>query len=183
MKKMTEPDRGKQCKERNFRNRNKRKYKHKKNGKQTKRNFEKGYQQQQEQCSAGNFVRPAASCPIPSVPAMKNAHNLWTRTYQNIVRWHCQHQSNYWRNRAFELRAENARLRRRLAVQDSEDEDAEAAIHERQQQQPERQEAVSVAPADDADADEALDEEFIAFMEVSARHRQERRRLKNESVH
>lgn len=42
--------------------------------------------------------------------------------------------------------------------------------------------------ADDDDdsaaaAEAALDEEFIAFMEVSARHRLERRRLKNESVH
>lgn len=122
MKKITESDRGKQCKEKNVRNRYKKKYKHKKNGKQTKRNFDKGFLRQQ--CSAGNFLPPIGMHPLPSVPAMKNAQNMWTRTYQNIVRWHCQHQSNYWRNRALELQIENARLKRRLAVQDSEDEDA-----------------------------------------------------------
>ncbi|XP_039446948.1 uncharacterized protein LOC120426272 isoform X1 [Culex pipiens pallens] len=176
MKKSVEQDKPKAA-----RNKNRRKYKRKKNAKQAKRAIEKGLQSGEE-CFVGQ--NRAASVPnnnpnfnhrtVPHHPRMKNAQNIWIKTYQNIIKWHSQHQMNYWKQHALKLRVENARLKRRLTVQDSEDEDdAEAEVREAQQSQQQ----------DEDQEDEALDEEFIAFMEVSARHRLERRRLKNESVH
>ncbi|EAT40401.1 AAEL007849-PA [Aedes aegypti] len=194
MKKSTDPDgkaSGKStAKDKSLRSRNKRKYKRKKSAKHhTKRAFEHSLREHGSHKAApesDGFVhhrrRRVEARPVgvgPSCPQIKHAQNVWMKTYQNIVKWQYQHQLNYWKQHALLLREENVRLRRRLTVHDSEDEAdealayAEAATWELQN----GQEAVV------AEDDEALDEEFIAFMEVSARHRLERRRLKNESVH
>ncbi|XP_035916512.1 uncharacterized protein LOC118514086 [Anopheles stephensi] len=47
----------------------------------------------------------------------------------------------------------------------------------------EREEPSLPQEEEEEEQEEELDEEFLAFMEVSARHRLEHRRLKNESVH
>ncbi|XP_053696390.1 uncharacterized protein LOC128743755 [Sabethes cyaneus] len=190
MKKATsELEKAKQTKERALRNRNKRKYKRNKKGsKQLRKTFDhsfvhgKNYEQQQQQprSSSSPRVPPATatamydghSSTVPSFVRVRHAQNVWIKTYQNVVKWQYQHQLNYWKNCTVRLRAENARLRRRLAVQDSEDEEEEAQQRQRQ-----------AAAAEKDTAEALLDEEFIAFMEVSARHRLERSRLKNESVH
>ncbi|XP_062553147.1 uncharacterized protein LOC134218243 [Armigeres subalbatus] len=180
MKKTTDSDgKGKPIKDKAFRGKNKRKYKRKKSIKhQTKRAYEQGYcETRAADASSSNRKQVPPKQVGPSYPQIKNAQNMWIKTYQNIVKWQFQHQMNYWKQHALLLREENGRLKRRLQVQDSEDEEdeahayAEATTWELQQQE---------EPAAD---DDALDEEFIAFMEVSARHRLERRRLKNESVH
>nr|XP_019561420.2 uncharacterized protein LOC109429883 [Aedes albopictus] len=198
MKKSTDPDcKAKSTKDKSLRSRNKRKYKRKKNAKHhTKRAFEHSLREEKPKpvpdCYGHHQRRRRqpetrhATAAGPSFPQIKHAQNVWIKTYQNIVKWQFQHQMNYWKQHTMLLREENARLRRRMAVEHSEDEEdeahayAEAATWELHQQ-------VQGAADDDDDsaaaADAALDEEFIAFMEVSARHRLERRRLKNESVH
>lgn len=170
---------------------NKRKNKRKRNAKHGKRTFEKSSLVAEGLRSPRLPPLPPPSrtnvhSTVPSLPQMKNSQNVWIKAYQNIVKWQYQHQLNYWKQCALQLREENARLRRRLAVQDSEDEDEElAAATGREQQQRQLADDHGSAVDDDGEQgeDEALDEEFIAFMEVSARHRLERRRLKNESVH
>ncbi|KAL1402157.1 hypothetical protein pipiens_006203 [Culex pipiens pipiens] len=130
MKKSVEQDKPKAA-----RNKNRRKYKRKKNAKQAKRAIEKGLQSGEE-CFVGQ--NRAASVPtnkpnfnhrtVPHHPRMKNAQNIWIKTYQNIIKWHSQHQMNYWKQHALKLRVENARLKRRLTVQDSEDEDEDRTL-------------------------------------------------------
>ncbi|XP_055547414.1 uncharacterized protein LOC129731438 isoform X2 [Wyeomyia smithii] len=173
-----ELEKAKQTKDRTLRNRNKRKYKrNKKASKQLRKTFDqsfvhgKNYAGQSSAPQVSSTANAMYESAVPSFVRLRHAQNVWIKTYQNVVKWQHQHQLNYWKHCTVRLRAENARLKRRLAVQDSEDEEEEA-------QQQQRQAAV------ERDAAEALlDEEFIAFMEVSARHRLERSRLKNESVH
>ncbi|XP_058817429.1 uncharacterized protein LOC131680738 [Topomyia yanbarensis] len=184
MKKTAEMEKSKQAKDKTIRNRNKRKCKRKKGAKQLKTNFDQSFPR--ERTSVPKPSPPSTGSAMlfntpPSFVQLKNAQNVWIKTYQNAVRWQYQHQLNYWKHCTLRLREENARLRRRLAVQDSEEEEEEAEARAQQQQQ--RRHGTTAVKGEES-ADEALlDEEFIAFMEVSARHRLERRRLKNESVH
>ncbi|XP_053665901.1 uncharacterized protein LOC128715044 [Anopheles marshallii] len=153
---------------------------------------------------------PIAAEPCTEI-RLKHAQNVWIRTYQRIVKWHGKHQTNYWKHCAQQLKAENDRLKRVMfatrpltnsnnAVEsdsdedlhhrddpfgDTEDEsseelDAIEGSHKRLQRQ--RKRRTSGRDEQRQERDE-LDEEFLAFMEVSARHRLEHRRLKNESVH
>uniref|UniRef100_A0A182PZP7 Uncharacterized protein n=1 Tax=Anopheles farauti TaxID=69004 RepID=A0A182PZP7_9DIPT len=140
---------------------------------------------------------------------LKHAQNVWIRTYQRIVKWHGKHQTNYWKQCAQQLKVENDRLKRQMYIRpvtrnvdptevpgggsdsdedyydeddpfdDTEDEsedkrDANEGSDHRLQRRTSRS-----APGEEPE----LDEQFLAFMEVSARHRLEHRRLKNESVH
>lgn len=132
MKKSIDQDKGKSHKEKTFRSKNKRKYKRKKSSvKQTKRTFEHSLRQEKSYDAAAAGKTPSAvpvsypPRPRSIFPQVKNAQNVWIKTYQNIVKWQVQHQVNYWKQHALQLRGENAHLRRRLAVQDSEDEDDE----------------------------------------------------------
>ncbi|XP_050078508.1 uncharacterized protein LOC126565381 [Anopheles maculipalpis] len=140
---------------------------------------------------------------------LKHAQNVWIRTYQRIVKWHGKHQLNYWRQCAHQLKAENDRLKRVMLTTrplqndhemdsdedypyaddpygDTEDENAdefEANKGSRQRYCWQQTSATDNHRAEPPPEEEELDEEFLAFMEVSARHRLEHRRLKNESVH
>uniref|UniRef100_A0A182NE54 Gem-associated protein 8 n=1 Tax=Anopheles dirus TaxID=7168 RepID=A0A182NE54_9DIPT len=141
---------------------------------------------------------------------LKHAQNAWIRTYQRIVKWHSKHQTNYWKQCAQRLKVENDRLKRQMSVraltygrgieapggsdsdEDYYDEDDpfgdtegessdECDAIEGSGDRLQRQRRTS---RDGQQSEEPeLDEEFLAFMEVSARHRLEHRRLKNESVH
>ncbi|XP_058452917.1 uncharacterized protein LOC131431306 [Malaya genurostris] len=180
MKRTAELEKAKPGKDKNIRNRNKRKFKRKKGTKQLKINFDQSFTQNRDSAPKPTptlTARAKLFNTAPSFVQLKNAQNLWIKTYQNAIKWQYQHQLNYWKHCTLTLREENARLKRRLAVQDSEDEEEETEAYTHHQ----RRHQETATAKEDAD-DALLDEEFIAFMEVSARHRLERRRLKNESV-
>ncbi|XP_052895375.1 uncharacterized protein LOC128302564 [Anopheles moucheti] len=195
-----------------LRSRNKRKCKRKKNAR-TMRMRLWTLKAPANQCSSEQYQRESIHHTPPTVAEpcteirLKHAQNVWIRTYQRIVKWHGKHQTNYWKHCAQHLKAENERLKRvMLATRplansndaeesdsdhrddpfgDTEDEsseelDAIEGSHERLQRQRKRR---TSGRDEQRQEREELDEEFLAFMEVSARHRLEHRRLKNESVH
>ncbi|XP_052867908.1 uncharacterized protein LOC128273885 [Anopheles cruzii] len=150
-------------------------------------------------CVSGQ-KRSFQRCATPAAPShvqLKNAQNVWIRAYQRIVKWHSKHQMNYWKLCAQQLRAENARLRRQAATRRYEGADATSGSEEEYPDKDDPYGDTEDESADDWNAIEAngrttdgrsidepeWDEEFLAFMEVSARHRLEHSRLKNESVH
>ncbi|XP_058060176.1 uncharacterized protein LOC131210883 [Anopheles bellator] len=147
--------------------------------------------------------RSFTRCATPAAPShvqLKNAQNVWIRAYQRIVKWHSKHQMNYWKLCAQQLKAENARLRRQAAAPATRRYVGPDATSGSEEEYPDKDDPYGDTEdesADDWNAIEAngrtadgrsidepeWDEEFLAFMEVSARHRLEHSRLKNESVH
>uniref|UniRef100_A0A182W9R2 Gem-associated protein 8 n=1 Tax=Anopheles minimus TaxID=112268 RepID=A0A182W9R2_9DIPT len=156
-------------------------------------------------------IRAAAGAVPCGELRLKHAQNVWIRTYQRIVKWHGKHQTNYWKHCAQQLKAENDRLKRAMcatrpltngnhAVEsdseeelqhsddpfgDTEDESAEEleAIKGSRERPERRHKRRTSLEEQQREERNELDEEFLAFMEISARHRLEHQRLKNESVH
>uniref|UniRef100_A0A2M4AX79 Uncharacterized protein n=1 Tax=Anopheles triannulatus TaxID=58253 RepID=A0A2M4AX79_9DIPT len=153
------------------------------------------------------------SAATTSLPQVSRAQTLWARTYHRIVKWHSKHQLNYWKLYAQQLRVENARLRQLKPATTSlttryanEEEPTTSSDSEPERLYPHTNKDDPYGDTDDESANDddchrahtkmhrpvaaeeeagepEWDEEFLAFMEVSARHRLERSRLKNESVH
>ncbi|EAL39704.2 AGAP007910-PA [Anopheles gambiae str. PEST] len=173
-----------------IRSRNKRKCKRKKNARTIKRFWQAKEGTVHHHSTAQHHYDPRhpAAAMMRRLPAtnpcsdirLKHAQNMWIRAYHRVVKWHTKHQTNYWKQCAQQLRAENDRLKRSvLAAGGStarEAADTTEGCGERHQRSRQR------TTAEEEERDE-LDEEFLAFMEVSARHRLEHRRQKNESVH
>nr|XP_040238280.2 uncharacterized protein LOC120959158 isoform X1 [Anopheles coluzzii] len=198
-----------------IRSRNKRKCKRKKNARTIKRFWQAKEGTVHHHSTAQHHYDPRhpAAALMRRLPAtnpcsdirLKHAQNMWIRAYHRVVKWHTKHQTNYWKQCAQQLRAENDRLKRSVLAAggstareaadssdseqdyqaeddpfgDTEDESTDATEgcgdrHQRSQRQQ--------TTGEEEERDE-LDEEFLAFMEVSARHRLEHRRQKNESVH
>uniref|UniRef100_A0A182MJ09 Gem-associated protein 8 n=1 Tax=Anopheles culicifacies TaxID=139723 RepID=A0A182MJ09_9DIPT len=151
-------------------------------------------------------IRATGAVPCSEL-RMKHAQNVWISTYQRIVKWHGKHQTNYWKHCAQQLKAENERLKRAMLTTRSfltEESDSEEELQhsddpfgDTEDESMEELEAIKgsrkrlqrchkrrTSPAyEQREERDTLDEEFLAFMEVSARHRLEHQRLKNESVH
>uniref|UniRef100_A0A7M4Y786 Uncharacterized protein n=1 Tax=Anopheles funestus TaxID=62324 RepID=A0A7M4Y786_ANOFN len=154
-------------------------------------------------------IHPTGTEPSTEI-RLKHAQNVWIRTYQRIVKWHGKHQTNYWKHCAQQLKAENDRLKRVMFAtrplttsNDVEESESEDDLHYRDdpfgdtddesseeldaiegsREQLQRARKRRTSRCDEREERDELDEEFLAFMEVSARHRLEHRRLKNESVH
>ncbi|XP_061511088.1 uncharacterized protein LOC3291613 isoform X2 [Anopheles gambiae] len=196
-----------------IRSRNKRKCKRKKNARTIKRFWQAKEGTVHHHSTAQHHYDPRhpAAAMMRRLPAtnpcsdirLKHAQNMWIRAYHRVVKWHTKHQTNYWKQCAQQLRAENDRLKRSVLAAggssareaadssdseqdylaeddpfgDTEDESTDEGCGERHQRS--RHERTT---GEEEERDE-LDEEFLAFMEVSARHRLEHRRQKNESVH
>lgn len=43
---------------------------------------------------------------MKNVPNVQSAVSLWQKMYKSTVRWHCEHQNNYWRNLAEQRKRE-----------------------------------------------------------------------------
>ncbi|XP_058123646.1 uncharacterized protein LOC131282842 [Anopheles ziemanni] len=130
----------------------------------------------------------------------KYAQNVWIKTYERIVRWQNIHQINYWKLTAQRLKAENNRLQQQLLCKkvtpeyekhtvrstrfhlnnhndpygDTENEDSDDSVEVRR--------SCIGKTASTGNTNTEFDEDFLAFMEVSARHRFEYRKLKNQCI-
>uniref|UniRef100_A0A182PME2 Uncharacterized protein n=1 Tax=Anopheles epiroticus TaxID=199890 RepID=A0A182PME2_9DIPT len=205
-----------------LRSRNKRKCKRKKNARFFKR-FAKEAFTPHNSAQYHHVPRhqPASMRPVGWDPCaeirFKHAQNVWVRAYHRVVKWHTKHQTNYWKQCARQLRAENDRLKwsvlraRSSAIggcpvrreQNTDSTDSDEDYHDEDDpfgdtedestdewngsddrlQQRQQRRTCEDDDQGDKEAGDELDEEFLAFMEVSARHRLEHRRQKNESVH
>lgn len=72
--------------------------------------------------------------------------NIWQNSYASAVKWQCEQQVAFWKNMALRYKQENDKLRAELA----------AAAKSKPKQV------------------EQIDEEFIAFLGITAKHRIER---------
>jgi len=59
--------------------------------------------------------RGRAPCDTVTLKSVLSAAAIWRNMYETTVRWHCQHQNNYWRNLAEQRKREIHRLRDALA--------------------------------------------------------------------
>lgn len=90
---------------------------------------------------------------------------MWTKSYETIMRWQCQHQIEYWKNLAVNRNVEIRRLREMLQNYDRnigvniEDVDTDDEFSDIEK------------PTDQSDAES---ESYLKFLEITLRHRQER---------
>lgn len=82
-----------------------------------------------------------------------NPGKIWQNAYNNVIRWQCEQQVRFWKNLALKYKAENEELRRQLESQDS------SNTHETETQE---------------STNDSVDEQFISFLEITAKHRMER---------
>ncbi|XP_053675851.1 uncharacterized protein LOC128726088 [Anopheles nili] len=198
--------------ERCLRSRNKRKSKRKKNSRISKRMWsirDSTPISQGHNYPKSNYLSPTFTWPRLTDSGacaefrMGYAQNIWIRTYRHILQWHCKHQRNYWSQYAQQLKAENQHLKRQIFCPTftygcgsndyhetnlehhgkcdpfgDTDEENENEMHAVNRDYNQRQLSFGAERCIEPD----FDEEFLAFMEVSARHRLEHRRLKNMSA-
>uniref|UniRef100_A0AAG5DDI3 Uncharacterized protein n=1 Tax=Anopheles atroparvus TaxID=41427 RepID=A0AAG5DDI3_ANOAO len=136
---------------------------------------------------------------------IKFAQNVWIRTYQKIVKWQSYHQMNYWQLCALRFKAQNDCLSSQQPANgygnhcfinhylikngeidpygDTDNEDADDSTMVggssfEKDNQPMKKQRQAGQTKDSYN----LDEEFLSFLEVSARHRFEHQKLKNELI-
>lgn len=64
------------------------------------------------------MLRPTAHshCDNGMSASVHNAVSVWSKIYETAIRWHCQHQNNYWRNLAEQRECEIERWRTAYAA-------------------------------------------------------------------
>lgn len=123
--------------------------------------------------STTSFVQHVLDQPTPRRRNLQSAtNNVWENTYVNVLKWQCEQQVSYWKNIARRYKVENAYLRGEL------------------KKVREHMSASGVKSGDcnksgikketDDTAGDSVDEEFISFLEITAKHRLERVRQREE---
>jgi hypothetical protein len=112
----------------------------------------KQLQQQKRRHIEENFV--GSNVNQNSVPSGNFPGNIWQNAYINAVKWQCQQQVRFWKNIAMKYKEENDQLRRQLKDN----------THAEQ----------TSSKNKDTSSDDEVNEQFISFLEISAKHRMER---------
>lgn len=92
------------------------------------------------------------------------AQRLWHQMYATAVRWQTTHQAEYWRLRAINLERANTQLRERSSRTDD---------HQFQDNNKEEASSDDDDESNDTSDDDAVDEGYLAFLEISQRHKAE----------
>lgn len=92
-----------------------------------------------------------------------NPNNIWQNAYINAIRWQCEQQVRFWKNMAEKYKEENLELKRKL----------EERSH------PE----TTCVDESDQESKDAVDEQFISFLEITAKHRMERYSQRVQEAH
>lgn len=88
--------------------------------------------------------------------AKLSPNNIWQNAYINAIRWQCEQQVRFWKNMAMKYRTENTELKRQL------------------EQRSDAKETSPIKEAETQETNDTVDEQFISFLEITAKHRMER---------
>ncbi|CAD7079024.1 unnamed protein product [Hermetia illucens] len=90
-----------------------------------------------------------------------SSHEIWRKTYENLVKWQIQHQAQYWRNTTTQLRQENADLKRKL----------DAAVSCGGSSKDDLIETYTENESENDDDDgSSIDEKYLEFMTITKNH-------------
>ncbi|XP_055849780.1 uncharacterized protein LOC129914509 [Episyrphus balteatus] len=112
-----------------------------------------------------------------SQSAQKNGSEVWSAAYENAVRWHGEHQNNFWRHAAEQLENENQMLRQQLHNVARIKPERETQVYYETSDE-EEQEVVSIKKEE---ADDEVDSKYLEFLQITIKHREELR-LKREAA-
>lgn len=113
-----------------------------------------------------SFVH-ASTEPTPSSRYSQFSSNIWQNSYLNVVKWQCEQQVSYWKNIARRYKVENAYLRGELKKLQEHMADHNV-VHD------------DCTGKEESTVLNNMDEEFISFLEITAKHRLERVRQREE---
>lgn len=77
---------------------------------------------------------------------------IWQNTYLNAIQWQCEQKVKFWKDIAIKYKEENDELKRQLEV---------------------NLQRVHIEKVEEKE-EETVDEQFISFLEITAKHRMER---------
>ncbi|XP_055918962.1 uncharacterized protein LOC129951001 [Eupeodes corollae] len=116
-----------------------------------------------------------------SESGQRKGTEIWGEAYANAVRWHGEHQNNFWRHAAEQLENENQMLRQQLNYVANSIKPETQNYYETSDEEYEQKDLIVVKKEEEQQQEDEVDSKYLEFLQVTIKHREELR-LKREAA-